>query len=492
MGVLPVPRYEPVIGLEIHVQLSTRTKMFCGCRLSFNDPPNIHTCPTCLGLPGALPVINERAIHFGIMIGLALGCDIAERSLFHRKNYFYPDLPKGYQISQYDVPLARGGRLGDVRIHRVHLEEDAAKLNHLGTSGRIHGSDRSWVDFNRGGTPLVEIVTEPDIRSPEQAREWLILLRTTLRQLGVSDVDMSQGSLRADANVSIRPAGTTELGTKTELKNMNSFAFLERGVRAEIERQERLLGAGEEVVQETLHFDPVSGGLTPLRSKEEAHDYRYFPEPDLVPLLATTEMVAAARADLPAELPAERAERFEHQLGLHADTAKQFAYRSELGDYFERALAAAADGAGSKNGDRALEPAELSNWIPQLVERIGSDADPAASNVTPESLATLATMVKAREVSRDAAREVLTMLVQEGGDPRSIVEREGLRAITAEDDGLAQIVDRAIAADPAAAEQVRSGNVKAIGPLVGFVMRETKGRADGGEITRLIRERLSS
>jgi aspartyl-tRNA(Asn)/glutamyl-tRNA(Gln) amidotransferase subunit B len=492
MGVLPVPRYEPVIGLEIHVQLSTRTKMFCGCRLSFNDPPNIHTCPTCLGLPGALPVINERAIHFGIMIGLALGCDIAERSLFHRKNYFYPDLPKGYQISQYDVPLARGGRLGDVRIHRVHLEEDAAKLNHLGTSGRIHGSDRSWVDFNRGGTPLVEIVTEPDIRSPEQAREWLILLRTTLRQLGVSDVDMSQGSLRADANVSIRPAGTTELGTKTELKNMNSFAFLERGVRAEIERQERLLGAGEEVVQETLHFDPVSGGLTPLRSKEEAHDYRYFPEPDLVPLLATTEMVAAARADLPAELPAERAERFEHQLGLHADTAKQFAYRSELGDYFERALAAAADGAGSKNGDRALEPAELSNWIPQLVERIGSDADPAASNVTPESLATLATMVKAREVSRDAAREVLTMLVQEGGDPRSIVEREGLGAITAEDDGLAQIVDRAIAADPAAAEQVRSGNMKAIGPLVGFVMRETKGRADGGEITRLIRERLSS
>jgi aspartyl-tRNA(Asn)/glutamyl-tRNA(Gln) amidotransferase subunit B len=490
MGVPPVPDYEPVIGLEIHVQLSTRTKMFCGCELSFGAPPNTRTCPTCLGLPGALPVVNERAIHFGIMIGLALGCDIAERSLFHRKNYFYPDLPKGYQISQYDVPLCLGGRLGDVRIHRVHLEEDAAKLNHLGTSGRIHGSDRSWVDFNRGGTPLVEIVTEPDIRSPEQAREWLILLRTTLRQLGVSDVDMSQGSLRCDANVSIRPAGTTELGTKTELKNMNSFAFLERGVRAEIERQTRLLEAGEEVVQETLHFDPVSGSLTPLRSKEEAHDYRYFPEPDLVPLLATEEMVAAARADLPAELPAERAERFERQLGLHADTAKLFAYRAELGDYFEEALAAA--GASSKNGDGALEPAELSNWIPQLVERIGSDADPAASKVTPQSLATLATMVKTKEVSRDAAREVLTMLVQEGGDPRAIVEREGLGAITAEDDGLGEIVDRAIASDPAAAEQVRSGNMKAIGPLVGFVMRETKGRADGGEITRLIRERLKS
>ena len=478
--------YEPVIGLEIHVQLSTRTKMFCGCELSFNDPPNIHTCPTCLGLPGALPVANEHAIHFAIMIGLALGCEIAERSLFHRKNYFYPDSPKAYQISQYDVPLCLGGHLGDVRIHRVHLEEDAAKLNHLGKSGRIHGSDRSWVDFNRCGTPLVEIVTEPDMHSAEQAREWLILLRTTLRQLGVSDVDMSQGSLRCDANVSIRPAGSSELGTKTELKNMNSFAFVAKGIDAEIERQKRLLDAGQPVFQETLHFDPVTGSLTPLRSKEEAHDYRYFPEPDLVPLLATEEMLAAARAALPAELPAERAIRFEQELGLHADTARLFAFRAELGDYFEQALAAAG-----ANGGSELEPAELSNWIGPLVERIGSDADPASSNVTPESLATLATMVKAKEVSRDAAREVLTLLVQEGGDPRQIVEREGLGAITAEDDGLGEIVDRAIAADLDAAEKVRAGNMKAIGPLVGYVMRETKGRADGGEITRLIREKLA-
>ncbi len=479
--------YEPVIGLEIHVQLSTRTKMFCGCELSSGDPPNVHTCPTCLGLPGALPVANQQAIHFAIMIGLALGCEIAERSLFHRKNYFYPDSPKAYQISQYDVPLCVGGHLGEVRIHRVHVEEDAAKLNHLGKSGRIHGSDRSWVDFNRCGTPLVEIVTEPDIHTAEQARGWLILLRTTLRQLGVSDVDMSQGSLRCDANVSIRPVGSTELGTKTELKNMNSFAFVAKGIEAEIERQKRLLGAGQEVVQETLHFDPVTGSLTPLRSKEEAHDYRYFPEPDLVPLLATEEMLAAARAALPAELPAERATRFEQELGLHADTARLFAFRAELGDYFEQALAAAG-----ANGGAELEPAELSNWIGPLVERIGSDADPASSNVSPESLATLATMVKTKEVSRDAAREVLTMLVQEGGDPRRIVEREGLGAITAEDDGLAEIVDRAIAADPDAAEKVRAGNMKAIGPLVGSVMRETKGRADGGEITRLIRERLGS
>ncbi|MBV9193157.1 MAG: Asp-tRNA(Asn)/Glu-tRNA(Gln) amidotransferase subunit GatB [Solirubrobacterales bacterium] len=475
--------YEPVIGLEIHVQLKTRTKMFCGCELSFGDSPNIHTCPVCLGLPGALPVVNERAIRFGMMIGLALGCEIAERSLFHRKNYFYPDLPKGYQISQYDVPLCRGGRLGDVRIHRVHLEEDAAKLNHLGASGRIHGSDRSWVDFNRGGTPLVEIVTEPDIHSPEQAREWLSLLRTTLKQIGVSDVNMEEGSLRCDANVSVRPAGSAVLGTKTELKNMNSFRFLERGVRAEIQRQIGLIEAGEAVVQETLHYDPVSGGITPLRSKEEAHDYRYFPEPDLVPLVATDAMLAAAREALPAELPAERAARFERELGLSAGRARDLAFRADLADYFERALAAGA-------ADGGVDPVELSNWIPQLVERIGSDRDPAESNVAPESLAALATMVKAREVSRDAAREVLSRLVADGGDPRAIVAREGLGALSAEDDGLGELVDRAIASDPAAAEQVRAGNLKAIGPLVGYVMRETKGRADGATITRLIRERV--
>ncbi len=480
--------YEPVIGLEIHVQLRTRTKMFCGCEVSFGDPPNTHTCAVCLGLPGALPVTNSRAVHFGLMIGLALGSEIAERSLFHRKNYFYPDNPKAYQISQYDVPLCRGGRLGDVRIHRVHLEEDAAKLNHLGQSGRIHGADRSWVDFNRCGTPLVEIVTEPDISSPEQAREWLNVLRETLRQIGVSDVNMEEGSLRCDANVSVRLRGTKQLGTKTELKNMNSFRFLERGIRAEIERQIELLSLGESVVQETLHFDPSSNRLTPLRSKEEAHDYRYFPEPDLVPLDATEEMLEAARADLPSELPTERAARFEHELGLMADRAHELAFRAELADYFERALAA---GAGGVDGDgAALDAVELSNWIPQLVAEIGPDADLAQSKVPPESLAALAAMVKARAVSRDAARDVLARLAAEGGDPRKIVQEEGLGAISGDDDGLTELVDRAIASDPDAAEQVRSGNMRAIGPLVGYVMRETRGRADGKEITRLIRERL--
>src|SRR3954454_25136534 len=339
--------WEAVIGLEIHVQLNTRTQMFCGCELSFGEEPNTRTCPVCLGLPGTLPVANSQAVLYGMMMGLALGCEIAPRSIFHRKNYFYPDLAKGYQISQYDIPLCNGGHLGDVRLHRIHLEEDAAKLVHVGESGRIHGSDASIVDYNRGGTPLAEIVTEPDIHSPEQAREWLNLLRVTLRHLGVSDVNMEEGSLRADANVSVRPVGSTELGTKTELKNMNSFRFLEQGIKAEIARQTALVAAGEKVVQETLHFDPASGRLSPLRSKEEAHDYRYFPEPDLVPVAPTAEMVEAARDAIP-ELPAARAERYARDWALPEDTARLFAFEPQWGDYFEQV-----------SGD----PRTVANWV---------------------------------------------------------------------------------------------------------------------------------
>ncbi len=468
--------YEAVIGLEVHVQLATRTKMFCGCELSFGDPPNVHTCPVCLGLPGALPVINARAVQFGTMIGLAFGAQIARRSLFHRKNYFYPDSPKGYQISQYDEPLCRGGRLGEVRIHRAHLEEDAAKLEHISQSGRIHGAERSVVDFNRCGTPLVEIVTEPDLRSPEQAREWLTLLRATLKALGVSDVDMSQGSLRVDANVSMRPAGSDSLGTKTELKNMNSFRFLERGLHAELARQLEVLEAGGTIEQETLHYDPAGDRLTPLRSKEEAHDYRYFPEPDLMPLEVSDELFDAAREALP-ELPAERAARFKRDFGLSASRARELAFRGEVADYFERAVAS-ADG---------VAPSELANWIPLL----GANFEPRASRVTPESLAALAAMVARKQISRDASREVLSLLAVEGGEPQVIVDREQLGALGV-DGQLAELVDQAIASDPGAAEQVRAKNMKAIGPLVGYVMRETKGRADGGEVRRLILERLGA
>jgi aspartyl-tRNA(Asn)/glutamyl-tRNA(Gln) amidotransferase subunit B len=481
--------FEPVIGLEIHVQLATATKMFCGCELSFGEPPNTRTCPVCLGLPGSLPVANAGAVHFGLMIGLALGCELAPRSIFHRKNYFYPDLPKGYQISQYDEPLCRGGRLGEVRIHRVHLEEDAAKLVHVGASGRIHGSDASIVDFNRGGTPLAEIVTEPDLRSGEEAREWLQLLRTTLRQLGVSDVNMEEGSLRCDANISLRPAGTEELGVKTELKNMNSFRFIERGIRAELARQERLLRAGREVVQETLHFDPASERITSLRSKEEAHDYRYFPEPDLLPVAISQEMLERARAAMP-ELPADRAARLERDLGLSADSARQLAFRAELGDYFEAALGAAADPA---------PPAQtLANWVvSDLVGRLGdgegasggAGGDPSHSRVHASALATLVGLVAAKRISVGAGRQVLDRLVAEGGDALQIVQAEGLEAIGGGEE-LAEIVAAALAANADAAERVKGGNAKAIGPIVGHVMRATKGRADGGEVTRLVNQQL--
>jgi aspartyl-tRNA(Asn)/glutamyl-tRNA(Gln) amidotransferase subunit B len=473
-------RYEAVIGLEIHVQLSTRTKMFCGCALSFGDEPNVHTCPVCLGHPGTLPVPNERAIRFALMIAEALECEVAPRSIFHRKNYFYPDLPKGYQISQYDIPLASAGRLGEVRIHRVHLEEDAAKLIHLGESGRIHGSGQSLVDFNRGGTPLVEIVTEPDLRGAAEAREWAQLLRTTMKQLGVSDVNMEEGSLRCDANVSLRPAGTEELGVKTELKNMNSFRFLERGIEAELERQRELLSAGGGVTQETLHFDPRTGSLTPLRTKEYAHDYRYFPEPDLVPLAPTEEMLAAARDALP-ELPAQRRKRYRDELGLADGVATQLAFEAELGAYFERVLEAATDGAEAK---------AVANWVTgELAAELREAGEEDPATVEPGALATLVGMVQAKRVTHGAAKEVLAELVARGGDPADIVEAKGLAQIS--DSGeLEAAVERAIEANPDAAERVRDGNAKAIGPIVGAVMKETKGRADGGEVTKLIREKL--
>ena len=467
--------WEPVIGLEIHVQLDTRTKMFCGCALSFGEPPNTRTCPVCLGLPGTLPVVNAQAVHFALMMGLALGSEIAPRSIFHRKNYFYPDQAKNYQISQYDIPICGGGHLGDVRLHRIHLEEDAAKLVHIGESGRIHGADASIVDYNRGGTPLCEIVTEPDIHSAEQARDWLNLLRVTLRQLGVSDVNMEEGSLRCDANVSVRPAGRRELGTKTELKNMNSFRFLERGVNAEIERQVALLESGEPVVQETLHFDPSSGRLSSLRSKEEAHDYRYFPEPDLVAVVPTEEMLAAARAAIP-ELPAERAARYESDHGLIADAARLLAFEPRGATTSSASWPRAADGRAA------------ANWTEQLRARVGAEAEPS---VDPAALAALIGLVGGEEAQRrrrpPGARRARRRGRRAGGDRRARgPRRDGGRR------RAGGIVAAAIAANEGAAEKVRGGNDKAMGPIVGFVMRETKGRADGGEVGRLIREQLGA
>jgi aspartyl-tRNA(Asn)/glutamyl-tRNA(Gln) amidotransferase subunit B len=479
---------EAVIGLEIHVQLATKTKMFCGCELSFGDEPNVHTCPICLAHPGVLPVPNEQAIRYALQIGLALGCEIAPRSIFHRKNYFYPDSPKAYQISQYDIPICGPGRLGEIRIHRAHLEEDAAKTIHVGSSGRIHGSDASLVDFNRGGTPLVEIVTEPDLRDAAEAAEWARLLRETVRQLGVSDVNMEEGSLRVDANVSVRPAGSSELGTKTELKNMNSFRFLQRGIEAELARQRELVESGGEVEQETLHFDPTSGALTSLRSKEEAHDYRYFPEPDLVPLAPTEEMLREAREALP-ELPAARIERYESELGLASDVALTLVTDPETANYFEEVCEAVGARRDAEEG--GVEPRVVANWVTGelAAARRAGDEPLADLKVTAAALSSLIKMVAAKEISHGSAKMVLTTLVAEGGEPAPIVEREGLAQMS--DSGeLEAIVEKAMADNPDAVEKIREGNGKAIGAIVGAVMRETKGRADGGEVNRLVQEKL--
>ncbi|MSO40443.1 MAG: Asp-tRNA(Asn)/Glu-tRNA(Gln) amidotransferase subunit GatB [Solirubrobacterales bacterium] len=473
---------EAVIGLEIHVQLATRTKMFCGCELSFGDHANVHTCPICLAHPGTLPVTNERAVIYGLRIAAALGCEVAPRSIFHRKNYFYPDSPKAYQISQYDFPLAGPGELGGIRVHRAHLEEDAAKLIHVGESGRIHGSGASLVDFNRGGTPLVEIVTEPDLRSAAEAREWAQLLRATLRQLDVSNVNMEEGSLRVDANVSVRPEGSGELGTKSELKNMNSFRFLERGIEAELERQRELIAAGEEVQQETLHFDPSDGSLTPLRSKEYSHDYRYFPEPDLVPMVPTEEMLEEARRDLP-EPPAARRERYVSELGVSEGAAATLAFEPAYGEYFERAMG--APGGGSAAATAIWVTGELVGSLRQA----DAEEEPLASKATPEAVRALAGLVEEKKISNGAGKQVLAALVAEGGDPAAIVERDGLGQISGSGE-LEAIVDRAIEAEPEAADEVRKGNPKAIGRIVGAVMKESKGRADGDGVQKLILERL--
>ena len=472
---------EAVIGLEIHVQLSTRTKMFCGCELSFGDETNIHTCPICLAHPGVLPVPNRTAVEYALRIAAALECEVAPRSIFHRKNYFYPDSPKAYQISQFDIPIAGPGRLGDVRIHRAHLEEDAAKMIHVGESGRIQGSDASLVDFNRGGTPLVEIVTEPDLKSGAQVREWGQLLRATVKALGVSNVNMEEGSLRCDANVSVRPVGSDILGTKTEMKNMNSFRYIERGIEAEVKRQKDLINSGGRVVQETLHFDPSTGELHSLRSKEEAHDYRYLPEPDLVAIVPTAAMLQAAKDSLP-ELPAAKASRFENELGIQASAALFLSTQNEWSDFFEAVNAAAGD----------VEPRVVANWVTgELAAELRKQDDQSLedSKVTPGLFAALIEMVAGKKISHGSGKTVLEEMVRSGVDPVLVVEQEGLEQIS--DSGeLEAIVAAAIENNPKPAEQVRSGNEKAIGALVGAVMRETKGRADGGEVTRLLRQQL--
>jgi aspartyl-tRNA(Asn)/glutamyl-tRNA(Gln) amidotransferase subunit B len=480
--------YQAVIGLEFHVHLATTTKMFCGCRVTYGEPPNTHTCPVCLGHPGALPVTNEKAIELGVMAGLALNCDVAPSAVFARKNYFYPDLPKGYQISQYDAPLCTGGYIdipyGDegalrVGITRLHLEEDAAKNVHVGTSGRMHGSVGSLVDFNRGGTPLMEIVTEPDIPSPEAARTTATQLRAIMRAIGVSEADMEKGQLRCDANVSIRnPDGS--FGTKTELKNMNSFRFVERGLIRELERQRGILENSGRVEQTTLHYDPETDEVHELRSKEYAHDYRYFPEPDLLPLELTEAWIREIKSRLP-ELPDEMRARFMEEYGLSEYDAGVLTADTDLASYYEKVAA----GPG-------VDPKQAANWVTvELRGRLNvAGMEISDSKVSPERMVELIGLVSDGTISRSAAKDVLDRVFESGESPSAVVEREGLASLGG--DELGRVVDETIAANPEEAGRVRDGDMKVIGFLIGQVMRATRGNADGGRVRKLLLEKLGS
>ena len=463
--------WEPVIGLEIHIHLKTRTKMFCRCEVAYSEPENTRTCPVCLAYPGSLPVPNAKAVEWTIKLGLALDCRIAEHAVFHRKNYFYPDNPKAYQISQYDEPLCLDGRLvvpgesdKEVGIVRAHLEEDAAKNVHLGTAeGRISGASATLVDFNRAGTPLVEIVTQPDLRSADEARRFLQLLRQTVVELGISDAEMEKGSLRFDVNVSVRPEGSDELRTRTELKNLNSFAFAARAIEREVERQIGIYESGGEVEQETLHFDPGKESAPPMRSKEEAQDYRYFPEPDLVPIEPPAELVERARGELP-ELPGARIHRLADELD-HATAADLVT--SGRDSLYERVP-----------GDRRAVANVLMNQF------AASGVDPGAVDADE-----LGKLIEARSrIPRDRFLEALG----ESGDPSFSADAylgDGLVADTSE---LEPIVDRILEANPGQVESYRGGKEGLLGFFVGQVMRETQGKADPKVVNQLLREKLSA
>ncbi|MDT4937201.1 MAG: aspartyl-tRNA(Asn)/glutamyl-tRNA(Gln) amidotransferase subunit [Pseudonocardiales bacterium] len=482
-------RYEPVIGLETHVELGTASKMFCGCSTEFGSEPNTQTCPVCLGLPGALPVANEKAIESTIRIGLALNCSIATWCRFARKNYFYPDMPKNFQTSQYDEPLCIEGYLdvevdGEtyrVGIERVHLEEDTGKNTHVGTSGRIHGADYSLVDFNRAGIPLVEIVTKPvpgaGARAPEVARAYVTELREILRALDVSDVRMEQGSLRCDVNTSLNPIGATAWGTRTETKNVNSLRSVERAVRSEMIRQAILLDEGTRIVQETRHFSETTGDTRPGRSKEEATDYRYFPEPDLVPIAPDPAWVAQLKDALP-ELPAARRGRFRESLGVGADDMVQMTNAGVVD------LVAATVAAGAPVG-------EANNWwLGYLAQKANErEIDPADLGVEPDQVARLIDLVAAGTLSTALGRQAVDGMLETGADVDTVVAERGLKVVS-DTGALEAAADDAIAANPDVADKVRGGKVAAVGALVGAVMKATRGQADAAAVRAILLERL--
>jgi aspartyl-tRNA(Asn)/glutamyl-tRNA(Gln) amidotransferase subunit B len=471
--------WETVIGLEVHVQLRTRTKMFCADRTSFGDPPNTNVCPVCLGLPGALPAPNAEAIRLAAQAALALGCTVHQTSIFARKNYFYPDLPKGYQISQFDRPLATGGSVtfdsaerGRTRvgITRLHVEEDAGKLLH----DRFPG--KTAVDLNRAGIPLAEIVSEPDLRSPAEARAYLTTLRQILVYAGVSECSMEQGSLRVDANISIRRPGESKLGTKTEVKNMNSFANVERALEAERSRQVALVESGQRVEQVTLLFNAATGQVKPTRSKEESHDYRYFPDPDLPPLVLTPAWIAEQRAALP-ELPEAKRSRLETAYSLPAYDAKVITSDAALAQYFESVVQAGAD------------PKAVANWV--MADVMTTYNESGTFPVSAERLASLIGLVRAGTVSHQAAKRVYTELPRSPQEnPRTVAERLGLVQVS-DQGALSSWVDEVVAAHPEEVARFRAGETKLMDFFVGQVMKRSKGKADPKGVQPVLTERLS-
>ena len=484
--------YEPVIGLEVHAQLLTRTKLFCSCPNRFGEPPNSLVCPVCLALPGALPVLSRQAVTLAIRAGLALGCRVNEVSVFERKNYFYPDLPKGYQISQYERPLAVDGAievranataetaageatLSRIRIQRVHMEEDAGKLLHEGYSW---SHEKSGVDLNRAGVPLIEIVTAPDLRSPEQAHEYLSALKAVLLYTEVSDCNMEEGSLRCDANVSVRPRGQRTLGTRTEIKNLNSFRNVARALEHEITRQVAVLASGGQIAQETLLWDADRGETASMRSKEEAHDYRYFPEPDLPPLVVNEGWVEEVRRSLP-ELPAERRQRFARSFGLPAYDADVLTQDRALADYFEAAAAESGN------------PKAVSNWVmTEVLRQLKEDGPaPARCPVSPQALAGLVRLIDAGTISGKIAKDVFLKMWQTGEPASAIVEREGLTQMS-DESALERVVAEVVAASPEQAASYRSGKTAALGWFVGQVMRKTGGRANPQLVNAILKRAL--
>ncbi|UOX85637.1 Asp-tRNA(Asn)/Glu-tRNA(Gln) amidotransferase subunit GatB [Amycolatopsis sp. FBCC-B4732] len=488
-----IERFNPVLGLEVHVELNTNTKMFCGCANEFGGEPNTKVCPTCLGLPGALPVVNGKAVEGAIRIGLALNCEIAEWCRFARKNYFYPDMPKNFQTSQYDEPIAFNGYLdvtlddGEVvrvEIERAHMEEDTGKSLHVGgATGRIHGAEHSLLDYNRAGVPLIEIVTKPiegtGERAPEVARAYVSALRDLLRALDVSDVRMDQGSLRCDANVSLMAKDATEFGTRTETKNVNSLRSVERAVRYEMTRQAAILAEGGSIKQETRHFQEADGTTSAGRTKETAEDYRYFPEPDLVPIAPSREWVEELRGTLP-EMPSERRKRIQQEWSLSDE-----ALRDLLNVGAVDLVAATVEAGTSPDEARGW-------WVNTLAQEANSrEVELADLPITPKQLAEVIGLVSSGELTNKLAKEVVQGVLAGEGEPREVVEKRGLKVVS-DDSALLAAIDEALAAQPDVAEKIRGGKVAAAGAIVGAVMKATKGQADAKRVRELIIERVGS